>query len=242
MPQIFQTLKNYLLNVIFPIECLSCHQPDVWLCQSCLDKIPLMITTVCPVCRTPSNGSVCRQCQAQTRLDGLLVATSYEQPLIQQMIHLLKYNYITVLADPLAGLLNKYVSSFDKNNKPAILQSPTDTVVIPVPLHRKRLLERGFNQSALLADKISCQLEIAYNTETLHRIRHTAAQAQLSKQERESNLHHAFTVTPPFKISSKNVILIDDVASTLSTLNECAKVLKQAGSKEVWGLVIARGS
>jgi ComF family protein len=238
----FQKIRQFILDILFPIECLGCKKEDVWLCQDCLKKIPIKTQAVCPICRKNTDGSVCPLCKKQTALDGVLTTTKYEQPLIQQAIRIFKYSSIPALADPLAAMLIKRLALFDKNNIPAILQSPSNTVIIPVPLHKKRRLERGFNQSELLANQVSRRLNIVCQPNILHRMRYTAAQAKLEKHERESNLRGAFAVTASLKNSPKNVILIDDVATTLSTLTECATVLKQAGCQEVWGLVIARGN
>lgn len=237
-----KTIKQFILNILFPIECLGCRAEDAWLCSRCLAEIPLIKTPCCPVCRIESNGQVCLSCQPQTSLNGLFIAASYENKLIELAIHRLKYNYIEEMAKPLATLLIKLLNSFDKTNKPAILQNPRILVLAPVPLHRKRLLERGFNQSSLLGQNVSDYFQFKYWPDLLFRNRYTQAQAKLSKSEREHNLTNAFGVNKNFDILGKNVIIVDDVATTLTTLNECAKVLKLAGCKEVWGLVIARGN
>lgn len=238
---ILSKIKKYILDILFPIECLGCKEPDVWLCEKCLKRIPLTLIPNCPICHATSTAAVCEECRSKTSLDGLLIATSYENSLVQQAIHLLKYNYIREMAVPLSKLLVTYAISFDKKDKPAILQSPADTILIPVPLHKRRLLERGFNQSELLGQEICRYLPFNFQPSLLKRTRYTAAQAQLKKNDRETNLRDAFSLSQPFKLLGKNVILVDDVATTLTTLNECATVLKQAGCKRVWGLVIARG-
>jgi ComF family protein len=235
-------LKKIILDILFPIECLGCRTPDVWLCKSCLEKIPLNTMANCPVCHKANNASVCKSCRTVTALDGMLITTSYENPIIKQSIQALKYNYLTDLAKILSELMIKYIDSFDKKNIPAILYSQSELMLTCVPLHKKRLLERGFNQSELLARNFNQHFGFTYIPELLMRIKYTSAQALLSKKERVTNLNDAFEVNRDFNIFNKNVIIIDDVATTLTTLNECAKVLKRAGSKEVWGLVIARGS
>jgi ComF family protein len=157
------------------------------------------------------------------------------------MIHEFKYNGIVELSEMLAELMVERL----KSKLPA-----GGIVVVPVPLHKKRQGLRGFNQSELLARYVSKRLNLPGGT-ALARTRNTDPQVGKSGMYRKTNLKGAFEVLDPELVSNKTVLLIDDVATTGSTLNECAKILKssglpaealaKAGAKAVWGVVVARG-
>jgi len=238
--KIVKKLYKLIIDIIFPTECLGCGKENEWLCYDCLNEISIKQDQTCPVCRTIANGATCKNCTGRTSLDGLLVSTNYDQQVIQSTIHTLKYNYIAEAADCLSGLINKFLITFDKQKNLDILYH-SGAILSTVPLNKKRLLERGFNQSELMAKNIAWQFQMPFMPNLLQRKRYTAAQAQLTKKQRLDNIKNAFTLNKSFKISGKNVIIIDDVATTLATLEECAKALKQAGAQQVWGLVIARG-
>lgn len=239
---IFKKLIQLLLDTVFPVACLGCGREGQWLCSACLKKILLNRDLTCPLCHAPTHGATCWQCKSSTPLDGLLIAAAYENQLIQTLVHTLKYQCIQEVAGVLGNMLANFVQTFDRKYQPAILHCPSEVILTPVPLHKKRLLERGFNQSELLAKAFNQYYNFSLQPNLLKRQRYTEAQAQLKKREREDNLREAFSLGPPFNLSNKTVIIVDDVATTLTTLNECAKVLKQARCKKVWGLVIARGT
>ena len=117
---------------------------------------------------------------------------------------------------------------------------PAGAVVMPVPLHAKRLRKRGFNQSLLLARHIATELALELDFRALKRIRHTQPQTGLKSDERRKNVRRAFAFDERKGIKGRTVILVDDVATTGNTLNECARVLKRAGCEHVLGLVLAR--
>jgi len=231
-----QRFKNFFLDVLFPPRCAGCFEEGDWLCLKCFEKIKILDVQVCPVCRKSARGGqVCSAvCKQQTNLDGLLVAAFYHENLIlEKTIKRFKYRFSSALSERLGEILTKVFSrTFKLQNVKAILT--------PVPLHNARLKWRGFNQSEFLAEFVATKLNYPWQY-LLKRIHNTPPQAKLSKAERHQNLQDAFEIInfkielPPF------VILIDDVAATGATLEECAKVLKNNGAKKVWGLVLARG-
>jgi ComF family protein len=113
-------------------------------------------------------------------------------------------------------------------------------IAIPVPLHKKRLRLRGFNQALLLAHGISEQFMIPLNYDNLIRIRYTRPQVELSGRDRAENVRGAFNLLRPAEVCEKRILLIDDVFTTGATMNECAKVLKDAGAASVTVLTLAR--
>ena len=238
----YEKIKQWILDIIFPISCIGCGKASEWLCRTCLTSVGISEKQVCPICREQtSKGSVCNECMDSSALSGLLVATSYDNQLIQNAIHALKYNFIQEVAFPLAKQLIAILNKVDNPAIKAILKNPENVIVTAVPLHPKRKLERGFNQAALLARIIADHYSLHYLPNLLQRERYTEMQANLDKQNRITNMHNAFRIKKDFKKSKKNVILVDDVATTISTLNECAKALKNNGHRAVWGIVVARG-
>jgi len=149
---------------------------------------------------------------------------------MRQAIHKLKYNNLRILAAPLAQLLHDYLT-----DNPLLGE-----VLVPVPLHRKRLRERGYNQSGLLARELGRLANLPVDEDCLVRKRHACPQARTSTvEERRSNVAEAFTASGR-RIRDKQVLLIDDVATSGATLDACAAVLKAAGAASVWGLALAR--
>jgi len=149
----------------------------------------------------------------------------YESP-VSDWIRALKFRENFSLARPLGGLL-----------RDSIPETLSWDLVVPVPLSRKRLLKRGFNQSALLA-----RFAFGNFADLLVRVRETRPQTELSGSERRLNVRRAFAVRPGFSLFGTRVLLVDDVLTTGATAEECARVLKEAGAAEVIVAVLARAS
>lgn len=149
---------------------------------------------------------------------------------MRQSIHQLKYGQLRALATPLAQLLSDYLSA-----------SPvTGEVLVPVPLHKKRLRERGYNQSVLLAKELGRLTHLPVVDDCLIRERHTPPQVRtLNVEERRSNVAGVFTCRDD-RLRDKQVLLVDDVSTSGATLDACAVALKAVGAASVWGLVLAR--
>lgn len=236
----FWTFGKNLLDFFFPIECLGCGSEGAWLCDACLRKIPLRTDQSCPICRkrvTPY-GQNCFACQGGASLDGIFVASYYRNPLLKAAIHTYKYRFTKALSLPLGTLLTDAVKRSDL---------PLPDIILPVPLHPRRLRYRGFNQSELLARELSSRLlpgdTLPMDAHILLRTRNTAPQMKTeSKQERLKNLKNAFALSKDDTrdIRGRSFWLVDDVVTTGTTLEECATVLKSAGAKSVFGVVLAR--
>ena len=237
--------KNFALDTLFPINCLSCQQEGFWFCEECLKQIEILNVQICPFCEnniTPG-GFACPACRKLSResLNALAVAASYENETVKKLVHNFKYSFVSDLSEPLAKIL---VKSIIKNN------FPVPDFIVPVPLHPRRLRWRGFNQSQLLAEKISEELTPPIKVEILdilERKKHNTPQMKIKNyQERMENVRNIFTIkkelNPPseVKLLNKTILLIDDIATTGATIFECARVLKENGAKKVLGAVIAR--
>jgi ComF family protein len=158
----------------------------------------------------------------------------YWQSPLKELVYGLKYYRVQPLADILGDCLATTATKF--------FQYPgVDPVLIPVPLHRGRLWDRGFNQAQLLANYVGQQLNYPV-INALVRRKFTQPQFGLSRSSRQDNLQGAFRIRNNQKTAliGRTVLLVDDIVTTGATLNECAKILKQGGAKEVWGLVLAK--
>lgn len=244
MLPLFKKISDFAIDILFPISCLSCSKESEFICDSCLKKIPLKKDQNCPICEkviTP-DGKVCFNCKDRFLIDGILVASSYKNAIVAHSIHLFKYNFVEKLAEPLGKILLNCIMSSD-------LSLPD--LIIPVPLHKKRLRWRGFNQAELLADFLGKNITPGFNIRVennlLIRKKKTKPQMKIrNASERKNNIKGAFTIKKEDLkknirlIKEKRIYLIDDVATTGNTLFECAKILKKAGAKEVYAIVIAR--
>jgi ComF family protein len=149
----------------------------------------------------------------------------------RQLIHRFKYGKKIPLGRKLAQRLGETIignSSFLESD-----------FLVPVPLHRSRYRERGFNQSEVVAEEISKTTGVASLKNVLKRKKNTKDQTNLSPQQREENVRGAFVVTEPEMVSGKRIILVDDVITTGATLSECARMLRQAGAERIVAMTIA---
>lgn len=224
---------DFLFSAILPKRCINCAKFDTWLCDCCHTTLPVLTDQHCPICKkvTTPLGEVCLNCNnSNICIDGVFIVSSFDSTLLKNLIHHFKYKFIRELSEPLGlliaqGLMNSHF--------------PSPDLIIPVPLHKRRLRWRGFNQSKLLAKSI--ELTISTDTTSLIRKKYTTSQVKVkSRKKRVSNIKNAFCVVAPHKIKGKSILLIDDVITTGSTIEECAKVLKNAGAKKVNALVLAR--
>ena len=194
---------------------------------------------------------LCEDCQAildissshqefQTEnLSDLYYPLEYKNPLIKNLIKRFKYEpLVKELAKDLASLIIAHFQLLD----PPPNFGGGDYVLLPVPLEKRKLKWRGFNQSEEIGKEISKFLNIPLINDILFKIKETLPQVELSEKEREENIKGVFIIRNRKKISGKKILLVDDVYTTGSTMKECAQLLKKAGAKEVIGIVIARAA
>jgi ComF family protein len=224
-------LKGMALDLLFPQWCVGCGKEGEFICYSCRRSLPRIKPPLCPRCGKPQpSGILCPSCVGwQARIDGIRSPFRFDG-VIRQAIYQLKYGNVRALAKPLAKLLNDYLST---NPVPG-------EVLVPVSLHQKRLRERGYNQSSLLAQELGKLTNLPVVDNCLTRQRHALPQARTSAiGERWSNVADAFTCRD-HRLQGKQVLLIDDVSTSGATLDACAAAVKAAGATSVWGLVLAR--
>ena len=230
LPQLAK-LKGVALDLLFPRWCIGCGREGDFLCQSCRQLLPRIMPPLCPRCGKPQlSGILCSGCVGwQAEIDGIRSPFRFDG-VIRQSIHQLKYRNLRALAQPLSKLLHDYI----------VTNPVPGEVLVPVPLHQKRLKERGYNQSRLLARELGKLINLPVVDDCLTRQGYASPQARASTvDERRSNVANAFNCSN-HRLRDKQVLLIDDVSTSGATLDACAVALKAAGVTTVWGLVLAR--
>ncbi len=178
-------------------------------------------------------GTICTQCQRHTYHFKKNCALGAYDGALREILHLLKYKNKKQLAVPLGELLAERVT-----------EQPWSTAVqaiIPVPLHWQRYGQRGYNQAALLAQEIGRLLHITVCEDVLYRYKRTRPQSKVIHDQRFQNVRNAFRVKNKQKVFQKTLLLVDDIYTTGMTLNECAGVLKAAGSDSIYSATVAIG-
>lgn len=222
-----KTAWGHFLDILFPPICLRCKiylaaqaEKSNMLCETCFDGIPIY--------KTLSVGPKF----------SLVAVSTYDNKALRELLHVFKYDRFLATQIPLASLIDKYL-----NNVNLSKTLPADTVVVPIPLHKKRLRERGFNQAEKIASIVSGRLELSMNNDVLIRIKDTPRQTtRKSKRERLESLRNSFEVTDKEALKGRTIILVDDVYTTGATINEASKALRSGGAKQIIGFVIAKAS
>ncbi len=225
-------IKLWLLDLFFPRQCLHCGCEGTWLCPEGQAKLVPLTEYRCYRCHeVQATTATCANCQSLTALDGVWVMSSYHGAVVEPLIRLIKYHYITDLVGYIGILVTRYLER--------VPEWSSNAVLVPVPLHWRRYAERGFNQSELLAHVIHEVTNNPVDSKLLQRVTYHQPQAKLSAAGRRQNVCGGFQVEG-LRVPEQ-VVLIDDVCTTGTTLEVCAQALKAAGIKEVRALVIARG-
>lgn len=231
------TLSKFFLDILFPKFCLGCGKEKIYLCPDCFSKITLFSAPFCPYCDNRTyNGKIHKGCKKN--LTGFVGAVSYNDKFCRKIIATYKYSLVKELSEPLSYLVYKFLVF---NPEVEFLKNPLDFLIVPIPLHSQKLRQRGFNQAEEISKRLSPLLKIPLEN-ILLRDKNTASQTKIENYEqRRDNIKGAFRVKDGTEIQSKKVILVDDVATSLSTLEEAAGELRFCGASEVWGLVVAKG-
>jgi len=237
--QKFELLQS-AVSLLYPPGCTICAKSiraGEYLCDQCETKAVRIVAPFCQKCSEPFEGSItntfaCANCAHRTIYFDAAVAAYRGRGIVRQIIHEFKYGRQIYLRHLVGRWLN---SALDDER---LRQSHFD-VIVPVPLHPTRRRERGFNQASLLAELLSAQTSIPAKP-LLERTRYTTTQTALDRSERMENLHNAFRLRKNADVRGLRVLLVDDVLTTGSTLNECARILKRASAFSVHAATAAR--
>jgi competence protein ComFC len=219
-----------ILDWLYPPHCAGCGNRGSHWCDSCQEEAEIVNPPICPICgEMKTHAGICSRCRENPPCFTSLRSWAIFRGPVRQAIHRLKYKKDVALGELLSRPLIQYLQCQDWEID----------LVIPVPLGVARLAERGYNQSDLIAKPIALFFGIEFMPKAIRRRRETRSQVDLSAEERKVNVAGAFHARQEF-VSGRNVLIIDDVTTTGSTLDACAFAFKEAGVKEVYGLTVAR--
>ncbi|MBW1707891.1 MAG: ComF family protein [Deltaproteobacteria bacterium] len=241
-------LIRELTDIIYPPRCVACGE-FLWkaplirgdngplFCPACMARLHPVSSPLCPICGIPfdtytGDDHPCEDClRKRPWYDSAVAPFLYQGPVLEA-VHRLKYRLDGFVADSLGPMLSRFTRQW--------IRGHGGLLIMPVPLHPKRVRERGFNQSLLLARHVAGELRAELDFLSLRRVKYTLPQTRLSKEERKKNVRGAFQLKNPRAVRGKTVLLIDDVITTGNTLNQCARVLKRGGAEKVSCVALAR--
>ena len=227
-----QKTLSKIKDSLFPAVCAGCGQAQAVLCEPCLASFVRVATVSCPFCRgITGRGETCGRCRRKFTLSGAFVGARINSRL-KSSVHTLKYRHGAEIAPMLTKLT---ISQIELHGG-----SLGEVVLVPVPADPKRGKERLYNPPSLIASEISRRLGYPV-THMLSKKRTTPQQAGLNRGERLGNLLGAFEIKGRHNLSGKTVILVDDVATTFSTLEAAARTIKPLRPRRIWSAVIGHG-
>ncbi|MGB7987202.1 MAG: ComF family protein [Terracidiphilus sp.] len=254
MARVLRSPADAISCALFPASCVLCGSPlphlsSVPICALCWTEFPVQSGDLCarcgdvlsaPVLAGPSSTGVCRACRLATPPFVRAVAYGPYQDRMKAAIHALKYDRLHAASRGLGRMLAEAISQL-------VGQAPSEMLVIPVPLHRSKFADRGFNQARSLAvaalavlRKTHPEWRLTLASSTLMRLRATESQAGLTQHQRRLNVRGAFTVSNSEAVRLKHILLIDDILTTGATVRAASQELLRAGAASVWVATLAR--
>lgn len=232
-------MLEFISDLFFPKKCVGCRKIGSYLCDNCFANIDLYTDYICPMClRRSITGETHPGCIKPYSLDGIFCGVVYKG-VVKRLIY--RFKYKPFISD-LASIIGKIFIETITQNEIFMKVLYSRPIVVEVPLFEARLRKRGYNQTELLGRILANEFELNFQPKILKRIKNTNPQFKLNKKQREENIHEAFVIDQKFKklIYNKAVFLLDDLATSCTTLRECSKVLKRNGARYVYGVTFAR--
>lgn len=230
-PSVASRAWQGLLSIVFPPVCAGCRVSGTWMCRHCVELMPLLDpATVCPTCGAPdmdTTGGTCDHCRDWRGEVRALRSYAVHDSVMREAVHRLKYEGESARAQWAGPLLAGVVRSAGWQVD----------VIVPVPLHARRLRKRGYNQADVLARETARVLGVPASSR-LMRVRDTRSQVGLDPGERRENVRQAFQASP--LLAAARVLLIDDVVTTGATLHACAEAMREVGATDVVAVTLAR--
>ncbi len=232
-----------LQSIIFPYSCCLCHQYSFNepVCKQCWSKVLFINKPFCNICGKPffnpilletADYLICEECREEKRFFAKSISLAIYQEEFKEIIHQFKFYNKPYVGNYLGKKLSNLIRTEDKYKN--------IDIIMPVPLQKKRERERGYNQSLIVAKIIAKELKIKLLKDILRRRGDNPPQSNLSLKERKKNIRGCFYVKKANLIKDKRILIIDDVFTTGSTVNECARVLRHSGAREILVATLAR--
>lgn len=243
---LWEYLKEGFLNIIYPMTCENCgreirESKGYSICEECINKIEKIIPPYCFRCGKPLSSmvhfeeeAICADCLNSKRSFSFVRSVTLYQGAIRKCIHLLKYKKQVKLIQPLGGLLIDFI----KND--LFMKQNSFDLVVPVPLSRKQISQRGFNQSSLLAKQVADYYSIQFSDQLLLKKYNNKSQVGLSRKDRKKNVQNVYSLNKELGIKFGNILLFDDIYTTGSTIEACCSQLKKSMAKEIFVLTLSR--
>ncbi len=241
-PKILSGAKSILhgmVDAIYPRTCPFCDKilaRGTDICGDCQNKLKYVVEPRCKKCGKQLIKEEQEYCYDCTKLRHLYregIATFAYDEMVSKSIYRFKYynrrTYAGMYARAIGVRYGEYIARWQPD------------VLVPVPIHRAKLQKRGYNQAELIAVELGKQLGIPVDSKILQRVRHTRAQKELNRSERKKNLENAFKISS-YVVKYKKIVLVDDIYTTGSTIDECTKVLMAAGAQDVYFVSLSIGA
>lgn len=220
------------LDILFPPQCAGCKCSGYRWCPDCIKKSPKVAEIICPHCGMPNvEKNICYYCQQHPPSFKAARAWGLHVDPLRQAVHQLKYRRDIALGEILSISLLDLIQT----------QNWNINLIVPIPLAKKRLRQRGYNQAVLLAYPLAWHLGIEYSTKALIRNRETRTQIGLTKKERRENVRNVFS-PDSYIIRGKKILLVDDVITTGATLDSASEALLRCGAEAVYAVTLARAA
>ena len=231
-----------IINLLYPAMCRACYKRiDKFnrnICDECAGKIKQRLPPFCAKCVKQLKGdpeliAMCPDCKNDEPYFDRAWSACYYDGILKGLIHDFKYKKITSLSKDFTALIIDFMKRYDIG--------ANSQVVLSVPMHPNRLFTREINHSDILAKGLAKRLGISYSSKALKKTKDTPLQSKLKREARIKNLRSSFSLKDTSFVRGKNILLVDDLFTTGSTVNECSRILKNSGAHHIEVITLARG-